>query len=85
MSCFAFAMAKDIYKLAAVAAGALALKSTLNHFFAFDLKDKTVLIIGGSRGLGLVLAREFARKERASCSARVTKQSFSRRDLISKE
>jgi NAD(P)-dependent dehydrogenase (short-subunit alcohol dehydrogenase family) len=31
----------------------------------YDLGDKTVLITGGSRGLGLVLAREFLR-ERAS-------------------
>ena len=55
-------MAKDIVKLAAVAAGALVLKSTLNHFFEFDLNGKTVLITGGSRGLGLVMAREFARE-----------------------
>ena len=55
-------MAKDIFKLAAVAAGALVLKSTLDHFFEFDLKGKTVLITGGSRGLGLVMAREFARE-----------------------
>src|ERR1041385_172749 len=55
-------MTKDIVKLAAVAAGALILKSTLNHFFEFDLNGKTVLITGGSRGLGLVMAREFARE-----------------------
>jgi NAD(P)-dependent dehydrogenase (short-subunit alcohol dehydrogenase family) len=55
-------MAKDIVKLAAVAAGALILKSTLNHFLDFDLNGKTVLITGGSRGLGLVMAREFARE-----------------------
>jgi short-subunit dehydrogenase len=55
-------MAKDIVKLAAVAAGALVLKSTLNHLRDFDLNGKTVLITGGSRGLGLVMAREFARE-----------------------
>jgi short-subunit dehydrogenase len=55
-------MAKDIVKLAAVAAGALVLKSTLNHLLDFDLNGKTVLITGGSRGLGLVMAREFARE-----------------------
>src|SRR6185369_13944533 len=55
-------MAKDIVKLAAVAAGALVIKSTLNRFFEFDLDGKTVLITGGSRGLGLVMAREFARE-----------------------
>jgi short-subunit dehydrogenase len=55
-------MAKQIAKLAAVAAGALVLKSTLDRFFEFDLRGKTVLITGGSRGLGLVMAREFARE-----------------------
>jgi len=53
---------KDIAKLTAVATGALLLKSTLNHFVDYDLRDKTVLITGGSRGLGLVMAREFARE-----------------------
>ena len=53
---------KDLVKLTAVATGALILKSTLNHFVDYDLKDKTVLITGGSRGLGLVMAREFARE-----------------------
>jgi short-subunit dehydrogenase len=28
-------------------------------FYGYDFRDKTVLITGGSRGLGLVLAREF--------------------------
>ncbi|HJS24062.1 MAG TPA: SDR family oxidoreductase [Pyrinomonadaceae bacterium] len=51
---------KDIVKLTALAAGAIVLKSALNHFFEYDLKNKTVLITGGSRGLGLVMAREFA-------------------------
>jgi short-subunit dehydrogenase len=53
---------KDIIKLTALGAGAFALKSAFNHFFDYDLKDKTVLITGGSRGLGLVMAREFARE-----------------------
>jgi NAD(P)-dependent dehydrogenase (short-subunit alcohol dehydrogenase family) len=51
---------KDIIKLSAVATGALVLKSALSHLFEYDFKNKTVLITGGSRGLGLVLAREFA-------------------------
>src|SRR6185503_20288988 len=61
---FAVAMTtgKDIIKLTALAAGAVVLKSALNHFFEYDLKNKTVLITGGSRGLGLVMAREFARE-----------------------
>ena len=54
------ATGNDIIKLTALAAGAVVLKSALNHFFEYDLKNKTVLITGGSRGLGLVMAREFA-------------------------
>lgn len=50
----------DIIKLTALAAGAVVLKSALNHLREYDLKNKTVLITGGSRGLGLVMAREFA-------------------------
>ena len=53
---------KDIIKLTALGAGAYVVKSAFNHFFDYDLKDKTVLITGGSRGLGLVMAREFARE-----------------------
>jgi short-subunit dehydrogenase len=53
---------KDIIKVAALAGGALLVKSALSHLFEYDLKNKTVLITGGSRGLGLVMAREFARE-----------------------
>jgi len=53
---------KEIIKLSALATGAFVLKSTLSHLFEYDFKNKTVLITGGSRGLGLVLAREFARE-----------------------
>jgi short-subunit dehydrogenase len=53
---------KDIIKLTALGAGTYVLKSAFNHFLEYDLKDKTVLITGGSRGLGLVMAREFARE-----------------------
>ena len=52
----------DVLKIAALAGGALIVKSTLNRLFEYDLKNKTVLITGGSRGLGLVMAREFARE-----------------------
>src|SRR5215213_1929694 len=46
---------------AAVGLGALsALAAFRKSRRAFDLKNKVVLITGGSRGLGLVLAREFA-------------------------
>jgi short-subunit dehydrogenase len=53
---------KDIAKLTAAAAGLFVLKSVWNQLTEFDLKGKTVLITGGSRGLGLVMAREFARE-----------------------
>jgi NAD(P)-dependent dehydrogenase (short-subunit alcohol dehydrogenase family) len=54
------ATGKDIIKIAAIAGGACLLKAAFDRFTDFDLKDKTVLITGGSRGLGLVMAREFA-------------------------
>lgn len=50
----------NILGLVAVAAGACVVKSLLSRTSEYDLKDKVVLITGGSRGLGLVLAREFA-------------------------
>jgi short-subunit dehydrogenase len=53
---------KDIVKITALATGAFVLKSTLSRYFEYDLRNKTVLITGGSRGLGLVMAREFARE-----------------------
>jgi short-subunit dehydrogenase len=53
---------KDVIKLAALGAGTYVLKSAFSRLREYDLKDKTVLITGGSRGLGLVMAREFARE-----------------------
>ncbi|HKS08380.1 MAG TPA: SDR family oxidoreductase [Pyrinomonadaceae bacterium] len=50
----------NILGLVAVAGGAYLLKSFLESGSDYDFKDKVVLITGGSRGLGLVLAREFA-------------------------
>jgi NAD(P)-dependent dehydrogenase (short-subunit alcohol dehydrogenase family) len=44
----------------AVGAGAVLALRTLRGHAAYDFRDKSVLITGGSRGLGLVLAREFA-------------------------
>src|ERR1041384_2473590 len=40
--------------------GLMAARALLRRAREFDFKDKTVLITGGSRGLGLVLARELA-------------------------
>jgi short-subunit dehydrogenase len=53
---------KDIVKVTALATGVYVLKSAFSRLFEYDLKNKTVLITGGSRGLGLVMAREFARE-----------------------
>lgn len=46
--------------LAAIAGGAYAVRSLLRRGLSYDFRNKVVLITGGSRGLGLVLAREFA-------------------------
>ena len=52
----------DTLKMAMIGAGAVALaKFVWRKMTEYDLRDKTVLVTGGSRGLGLVLAREFAR------------------------
>ncbi len=52
---------KEALMLAAVGAGALlAARAFFRHRNEYDFRGKTVLITGGSRGLGLVLAREFA-------------------------
>src|SRR5215218_7370804 len=52
---------KDALKLAAAGAGAyLAARAVYRKFGGYDFEGKTVLITGGSRGLGLVLARGFA-------------------------
>ena len=52
---------KDALKLAAVGAGAyLAARAVFGGPGEYDLAGKTVLVTGGSRGLGLVLARGFA-------------------------
>jgi short-subunit dehydrogenase len=74
---------KDIIKFGALATGALVLKSTLSRFFEYDLKNKTVLITGGSRGLGLVLAREFAQQgsRLALCARNAEELEQARMDL----
>ncbi len=51
----------DALKFTAITLGALALgKLVWRKMTEYNLRNKTVLITGGSRGLGLVLAREFA-------------------------
>ena len=58
--------------LAAAGVGGLLLaRGLVRRSRAFDFRGKSVLITGGSRGLGLVLAREFAREgARVSICAR---------------
>ena len=52
---------RDALKLAAAGAGAyLAARAVYRRLSEYDFRGKTVLITGGSRGLGLVLARGFA-------------------------
>lgn len=53
----------DVLKGVAIGAGVLSLaRYAWRKLNEYDLRDKTVLVTGGSRGLGLVLAREFARE-----------------------
>ena len=49
-----------IIALASTGAGAVLALRALRSRATYDFRDKSVLITGGSRGLGLVLAREFA-------------------------
>ncbi|HEX2269754.1 MAG TPA: SDR family oxidoreductase [Pyrinomonadaceae bacterium] len=51
----------DVLKGVAITAGVLSLaRLAWRKLNEYNLRDKTVLVTGGSRGLGLVLAREFA-------------------------
>lgn len=52
---------KSLSLIAAVGMGVIFGRFILRRARAYKLRGKTVLITGGSRGLGLVLAREFAR------------------------
>jgi len=51
---------KNLLAIASIAAGTYVVRSLLRRGLSYDFKDRVVLITGGSRGLGLVLAREFA-------------------------
>jgi NAD(P)-dependent dehydrogenase (short-subunit alcohol dehydrogenase family) len=61
---------------AAAGAGALMLaRGAVKKWGEYDLKEKSVLITGGSRGLGLVMARQFAAEgARVAICARDTEE-----------
>jgi len=52
----------NILTLLASAGGAILARSVYRRWKAFDFHGKSVLITGGSRGLGLVLARQLAQE-----------------------
>lgn len=71
---------------AAGVGGALVARALVNQWRKFDFRGKSVLITGGSRGLGLVLAREFAKEgARVSICARDPEElERARRDLVAR-
>lgn len=76
---------QDKLMLALAGAGALlATRAVVRRLREYDLSGKTVLITGGSRGLGLVMAREFARGgARVAICARDTEElDRARMDLV---
>jgi NAD(P)-dependent dehydrogenase (short-subunit alcohol dehydrogenase family) len=78
---------KDALKLAAAGAGAyLAARAVYRRFNGYDFGGKTVLITGGSRGLGLVLARRFAAEGAnvAVCARDPRELERARADLVSR-
>lgn len=70
--------------LVTLGAGLFALAKTIyREINKFDLKDKVVLITGGSRGLGLAMARELASKgaKLAICARTATQLENARQEL----
>jgi NAD(P)-dependent dehydrogenase (short-subunit alcohol dehydrogenase family) len=61
----------------------VAARAAFRKWNEYDLRGKTVLITGGSRGLGLVMAREFAREgaKVAICARDVEELERARHDL----
>jgi NAD(P)-dependent dehydrogenase (short-subunit alcohol dehydrogenase family) len=76
---------RKLLLLAAAGVGTwLAGRALLRHWRACDLRGKRVLITGGSRGLGLVLGREFARQgaELAICARDPDELARAKEDLV---
>src|SRR5437868_9175955 len=78
---------KETLALAAAGAGALlAARALYRRWQEYELRGKTVLVTGGSRGLGLVLAREFADEGAnvAICARDPAELERARRDLTAR-
>src|SRR5919202_4079726 len=78
---------RDRLLVTTAAAGAmLAARAVVRARRAYDVRGKTVLITGGSRGLGLVLARELAREgaRLAICARDVAELERARADLAAR-
>ena len=76
---------QDKLIVALAGAGALlATRAVVRRLREYDLRGKTVLITGGSRGLGLVMAREFAREgaRLAICARDPEELDRARTDLV---
>lgn len=76
---------KDKLGMMLAGAGALlAARAIFRKLNEYELRGKTVLITGGSRGLGLVMAREFAREGAriAICARDATELESAQLDLV---
>lgn len=75
---------KTLLKMIAATGGIWLARSLYRSFNAYDFKGKSVLITGGSRGLGLVLARQLAREGAliSICARDESELRLAREDLV---